>query len=90
MSPRSRKSRVVKRKSIKQRLIERVAVQKIRKLLEGKKEYLAYVAAASIAISSLLGVPIADDIDITDTQAVAGLVVAWVMAAKRAASDRWQ
>ncbi len=69
-------------------IAEKIGARWLRKQLEGRKEYLALLAGVTIIAAKLLGVPVATDLDVTDTQAIVALVVASVVAARRAALDR--
>ncbi len=74
--------------SVLSKIAEKFGASYLRKQLEGRKEYLALLAGVAIIVAKLLGVPVAADLDVTDTQAVVALVVASVVAARRAALDR--
>lgn len=74
--------------SVFEAIAKRLGVRWLRSFLEGKKEYLWVAAGVAVIVANKLGVPVAADLEVSDTQAVASLIVAGVVAARRAKLNR--
>ncbi len=74
--------------SLFQRLGEKLGARVLRKQLEGRKEYLALAAGAAVLVAGLVGVPVASEFDLTDSQSVVGLWLILIRMAQRAAFNR--